>query len=106
MAVTENLARYTKDKAVNLSAMSRAIGISYTCLYASLGEKGRNRPLQPLFSPSFFISKNIFALYSLFQRLSTENSKYISLFQRPLLTTLIFFAIVNKNGRGTDEEYR
>ena len=45
MAVTENLARYTKDKAVNLSAMSRAIGISYTCLYASLGEKGRNRPL-------------------------------------------------------------
>ncbi len=45
MAVTENLARYTKDKAVNLSAMSRATGISYTCLYASLGEKGRNRPL-------------------------------------------------------------
>lgn len=45
VAVTENLARYTKDKAVNLSAMSRATGISYTCLYASLGEKGRNRPL-------------------------------------------------------------
>lgn len=45
MAVTENLARYAKDKAVNLSAMSRATGISYPCLYASLGEKGRNRPL-------------------------------------------------------------
>ncbi|MEZ3443616.1 MAG: helix-turn-helix transcriptional regulator [Lachnospiraceae bacterium] len=45
MAVTKNLAQYTKDKAVNLSAMSRATGISYACLYASLGEKGRNRPL-------------------------------------------------------------
>lgn len=44
MAVTENLARYTKDKAVNLSAMSRAMGLSYSCLYASLGERGRNRP--------------------------------------------------------------
>ncbi len=45
MAVTENLARYTRDKAVNLSAMSRATGLSYSCLYASLGERGRNRPL-------------------------------------------------------------
>lgn len=45
MAVTENLAQYTKDKAVNLSAMLKATGISYTCLYASLGEKGRNRLL-------------------------------------------------------------
>lgn len=45
MAVTENLAQYARDKAVNLSAMSRATGIAYTCLYASLGEKGRNRPL-------------------------------------------------------------
>ena len=45
MTVTENLAKYARDKAVNLSAMSRATGISYACLYASLGEKGRNRPL-------------------------------------------------------------
>lgn len=45
MAVTENLARYTRDKAVNLSAMSRATGLSYSRLYASLGERGRNRPL-------------------------------------------------------------
>ena len=45
MAVTEKLAQYTKNKAINLSAMSRATGISYTCLYASLGDKGRNRPL-------------------------------------------------------------
>jgi len=45
VAATENLAQYARDKAVNLSAMSRATGISYTCLYASLGEKGRNRPL-------------------------------------------------------------
>ncbi len=45
VAVTEKLAQYARDKAVNLSAMSRATGISYNCLYASLGEKGRNRPL-------------------------------------------------------------
>ncbi|MCM1190547.1 MAG: helix-turn-helix transcriptional regulator [bacterium] len=45
MAVTENLAQYARDRAVNLSAMARATGLPYACLYASLGEKGRNRPL-------------------------------------------------------------
>lgn len=45
MAVTKNLAKYTKDKAINLSAMSRATGIPYSCLYASLGDKNRERPL-------------------------------------------------------------
>lgn len=45
VAVTENLAQCAKDKAVNLSELSRATGISYICLYASLGEKGRARPL-------------------------------------------------------------
>ena len=45
MAVTKNLARYTKEKAINLSAMARATGISYSALYASLGDSGRDRPL-------------------------------------------------------------
>lgn len=45
MAATENLAQYVKDKAINLSAMSRATGVPYACLYASLGEGGRKRPL-------------------------------------------------------------
>ncbi len=45
MSVTKNLADYTKEKAINLSAMSRATGIQYTVLYASLGDKNRHRPL-------------------------------------------------------------
>lgn len=45
MSITRNLARYTKEKAINLSAMSRATGIQYPALYASLGDKNRNRPL-------------------------------------------------------------
>ncbi len=45
MSVTKNLAKYTKEKAVNLSAMARATGIQYPVLYASLGDKNRNRPL-------------------------------------------------------------
>lgn len=45
MAITKNLARYTREKAINLSAMSRATGISYGALYASLGDQKRNRPL-------------------------------------------------------------
>lgn len=45
MSVTKNLAKYTKEKAINLSAMSRATGIQYSALYASLGDKNRNRPL-------------------------------------------------------------
>ena len=39
------LAEYIREKGINILKMSRATGISYTCLYASLGEKGRNRPL-------------------------------------------------------------
>lgn len=45
MAITKKLARYTRDKAINLSAMARATGISYCALYASLGDKNRDRPL-------------------------------------------------------------
>lgn len=45
MAITKNLAKHIKDKAINLSAMSRATGIPYGMLYASLGDAKRDRPL-------------------------------------------------------------
>ncbi len=45
MGATKKLADYVKNKAINLSAMSKATGIPYGSLYASLGDKGRNRPL-------------------------------------------------------------
>lgn len=45
MSATKNLAKYTRDRAINLSAMARATGIQYSVLYASLGDKNRNRPL-------------------------------------------------------------
>lgn len=45
MVVTKNLAEYIKHKAINLSAMSRATGIPYSALYASLGNGTRERPL-------------------------------------------------------------
>ncbi len=45
MSVTRNLAKYTKEKAINLSAMARATGMQYQILYASLGDKTRNRDL-------------------------------------------------------------
>lgn len=45
MSVTKNLAKYTKERAINLSALARATGIQYPVLYASLGDKNRNRPL-------------------------------------------------------------
>ena len=45
MAVTENLALYTEKRGINLAAMSRATGISYSTLYASLRDKNRKRAL-------------------------------------------------------------
>lgn len=45
MSATKNLAKYIKEKAINLSAMARATGIQYSALYASLGHKKRNRHL-------------------------------------------------------------
>lgn len=45
MVITKNLANYVKTKAINLSAMSRATGIPYGALYASLRDKTRERPL-------------------------------------------------------------
>lgn len=45
MVVTKNMAKYIKDKGINLAAMSRATGIAYNALYASLGSKTRERPL-------------------------------------------------------------
>jgi hypothetical protein len=45
VVITKNLAEYVKKKAINLSAMSRATGISYGILYASLASKSRTRSL-------------------------------------------------------------
>ena len=45
MGATKNLARYVQEKAINLSAMSRATGIPYSALYDSLANKKRERPL-------------------------------------------------------------
>lgn len=45
MVVTKNLANYINEKGINLSAMSRATGISYGVLYASVKDKSRERPL-------------------------------------------------------------
>lgn len=42
---TVKLAQYIHKKGTSISKISKATGISYTCLYASLGEKGRNRSL-------------------------------------------------------------
>lgn len=43
--ITKRIAYYVVDNDVNLSAMSRATGISYRILYTSLREPGRNRKL-------------------------------------------------------------
>lgn len=45
MNATKNLAAYVKEKAINISAMSRATGIPYVALYDSLANKKRERPL-------------------------------------------------------------
>lgn len=41
MGATKNVARYVQEKAINLSAMSRATGIPYSALYDSLANKKR-----------------------------------------------------------------
>ncbi len=45
MNATKNLASYIRERAINLSAMSRATGIAYSVLYDSLANKKRERPL-------------------------------------------------------------
>ena len=45
MSVTNQIAGYIKEKSINLSAISRHTGIPYSCLYASMGNKARERPL-------------------------------------------------------------
>lgn len=45
MVATKKIAEYVNKKGINLSAMSRSTGISYSALYASLKDKSRERPL-------------------------------------------------------------
>lgn len=44
--VTRNVAKYIQKKRINISAMSRDIGISYAALYASLADENRERELR------------------------------------------------------------
>lgn len=45
MNATKNLSKYVKERAINLSAMSRETGIAYSVLYNSLANKNRKRQL-------------------------------------------------------------
>lgn len=44
--VTRNVSEYIKSKRINLSAMARDIGISYSALYASLIDNNKNREIR------------------------------------------------------------
>lgn len=46
MSLEDNLAKYIKGKAINLSDMSRQIGISYMSLYNSLFNENSERQLK------------------------------------------------------------
>lgn len=44
--VTNNIARYVKDKGFNISKISRETGIPYSALYSSLCDEERKRSLR------------------------------------------------------------
>ncbi len=44
--VTKNVAEYVKQKAINLSKMSRDTGIPYSSIYGSLADDSRERDLR------------------------------------------------------------
>lgn len=44
--VTNRVSKYVRDKGINIRAMSRGTNISYEILYASVGDKNRNRELR------------------------------------------------------------
>lgn len=46
MNVTKNLASYIQEIGINLSELSRKSGVPYGTLYASLGDKNRERELK------------------------------------------------------------
>lgn len=43
---TNYLSEYIAHKGINLRNMSNELGISYDCLYNSLGKRGKQRPLR------------------------------------------------------------
>lgn len=45
-AITTSISNYIKSNRINLSELSRTTGIGYKQLYASLGDKNRNRELR------------------------------------------------------------
>lgn len=58
--VTEKVAAYVKEKGINISKMSEAIGVEYCSLYDSLGNSGRGRDLRDyeFVRVCYFIGKN------------------------------------------------
>ena len=44
--VTENVAKYINNKAINLTKMSKEIDVEYGVLYDSIGNKRRGRDLR------------------------------------------------------------
>ena len=44
--VTQNVARYVREKRINILAMSRDTGIPYAALYTSLADKNKDRELR------------------------------------------------------------
>ncbi len=46
MKLEDNLSAYIKEKGITLTAMSRATGIPYTCLYDSFFNNKKNRQIR------------------------------------------------------------
>mgnify|MGYP001042339790 CR=1 FL=1 len=83
-AYTKNLSEYIKKRGINLSKVARETGISYSALYSSLMDSGRERDLNAgtvmylhHFSDGFSISE-IKVLFILSKELAKANNAVIS----------------------------
>lgn len=45
-AVTENVAKFVREKGINLTKLSKGTNIEYCAIYDSLGNSGRGRDLK------------------------------------------------------------
>lgn len=59
-AVTQNVAKYVREKRINIAAMSRDTGIAYSALYDSLANENKDRELRgkELIAVSKFLGVN------------------------------------------------
>lgn len=57
---TRNLAKYVKEKGINLKKIAEATGMPYTAVYDSLGHKERSRALKvgEMFAICAFLEKD------------------------------------------------